>query len=221
MLPLPRFDGCTTHQQSFGGRVTQELNAGTAKMSRHPPGFGGHVPAYPSLAAAAGTVTRPSRAAIELFANDQLPHGRLPGYSGFRPRHGAGLDPPSPTTATTSGCAAMQALRFTLPPATAGSHGIKNATRGFFSAGGSPHTSEQAGWGGAACCFRGVGTGRTPFVHPTDDPPTHPLTHTTPPTQGLLEAERFYSVARPLEGRMRGAGRPAPLRTAFGAKFSA
>ena len=34
----PHFDGSTTHQQNFSGRVRDELNMGTAKQSRHPPG---------------------------------------------------------------------------------------------------------------------------------------------------------------------------------------
>eukprot|EP00887_Chlorella_sp_A99_P000395 scaffold13.g395.t1 len=197
---LPRFCGTTTHQRSFAGWLTDDLNGGTVKQSCHVPGmpgawpcpwmlhgtracrFAGHVPRSAELAGVAAPGRRPPRELAELYGLDQHAHGRLPGYTGYKPRHGAPLDAPPPATATTQGAAAAQAL--SAAPLHGGrgpSHGITSATRSFFSSG-SAHGA--AGISG----------------------------------NGILAAEQFHCLVRPLEGRMRVP--QASRTTRAGAKFA-
>ncbi|GBF97074.1 hypothetical protein Rsub_09547 [Raphidocelis subcapitata] len=196
--PRPRFEGASSYARDFVGdpmahlppgggardavtlgATTGELGAGTTRACFHVPGYTGFVPASLANATAraqgAGAAPRAdARPSLLLLALDQFDRGRLPGYTGYKPRGGPGAtaEQPAggPTSETTQGFLNSQLLRRGPQPHSP-AHCINSRAglMSFFSSGtngarGEPSISDN----------------------------------------GLSDAQRFFVRLRPLEGRMKG-----------------
>ena len=193
--------------------TTAELGVGTARANRHPPGYTGFVPAAATAAAAtarahgAGLAPRADAGpGVLLAALDQYSRARLPGCTTHKPRGGAAAaltdDPARATAATASGFAGTQlAARGPQPYDGKFASDSRAGLMSFFSAGcnGSGARGGARGGGGGAGASGGGG-----------EPSTS--------DNGLSDAQRFFGLLRPLEGRPKG-GAVASRTTAAGARF--